>query len=209
MATHFDFQSLRIALVFACVLAAVPVTLLAQSTNSPPSSFIERKEVGNDGHSNKQGNVQSNNQGTDQRSTQNIAQSIAQNTDQNSDARLLKLNADLDDDGIIDAVKSLASLNSTDFDSNALADASKKGFSADFQAAQHARSRSSRRNACFDYMMLSPEDKDRVNQRVQSRTLGMFGTRPCDPFVSPLLERPFDDEYVEIPLKPIGSVVVR
>jgi hypothetical protein len=58
-------------------------------------------------------------------------------------------------------------------------------------------------------MLLSPEQKDRVNQKIQSRTQGAFGSRPCDPFVSDMIERPFDDEYVEIPLKPVASVILR
>jgi hypothetical protein len=120
--------------------------------------------------------------------------------------------ADLDDDGIIDAVEKLTSLRSADTkeepEKSAAGNNLEKDLTKGFRTARRV-SRPQARNTCMDYMMLSPEDREKVDLKVQSRGLGVFGTRPCDPFVSPDLERPFDNNYIEVPLLPRASVIVR
>jgi hypothetical protein len=119
-----------------------------------------------------------------------------------------RLDADADDDGIMDAVKTLPSVKSGPYNTESSAESAKKEFRAVFRQREPPKRRSAH-DSCTDYMLLSPEQKRIADQKVQSRTLGMFGSRPCDPFVSDILERPFDTEYIEIPLKPVGSVIVR
>ncbi|MBB6093747.1 hypothetical protein HNQ60_002628 [Povalibacter uvarum] len=56
---------------------------------------------------------------------------------------------------------------------------------------------------CMDYLLLKPKDQAEANLYLHGRANGAFGTHPCDPVASPLLERPLDDNYVSIPLGPV------
>ncbi len=128
----------------------------------------------------------------------------------NSNGFSAALDADIDDDGIIDAVETLvASKKIGETESQRSFDTVlRKDFSVPFHGPQRARS-GPPRSACMDYLLLAPKDREKADLKIRSRTLGVFGTRPCDPFVSPMLERPFDTDYVEVPLLPKGSVILR
>lgn len=62
----------------------------------------------------------------------------------------------------------------------------------------------SKPNACHQYMMMSPKDQQRADLRMRQQTNGLPGTHPCDPVVSPLLDRPYEREYLQL-----GPVTVR
>ena len=59
-----------------------------------------------------------------------------------------------------------------------------------------------RRRTCFDYLMLDSKDREKADRRLQARTHGVFGSHPCDPVVSTTQERPFDTDFIEVPLIP-------
>lgn len=59
------------------------------------------------------------------------------------------------------------------------------------------------RRTCFDYLLLERKDRALANQHLQTSSQnGIFGTDPCDPFVSPSLDRPFDTDFAELRLGP-------
>jgi hypothetical protein len=59
------------------------------------------------------------------------------------------------------------------------------------------------RRSCFDYLLLEPKDRAIADQHMQtSSQSGTFGTHPCDPFVSPNLDRLFDTDFAELRLGP-------
>lgn len=119
-----------------------------------------------------------------------------------------RFDADSNNDGILDSVQSLDTLKRVTIDDTKTSTNSslQKDLKAGFRNAQVRQSKP-RRNNCMDYMMLSPEEKDKVNHRIQQRTGGVFGSRPCDPYVSDMIERPFENEYVELPISPVGTVI--
>jgi hypothetical protein len=59
-------------------------------------------------------------------------------------------------------------------------------------------------SACHAYMMSSPKDQQRADMRMRQSTNGLPGTHPCDPVVSPLQDRPYEREYLQL-----GPVTVR
>ncbi|MFL6550195.1 MAG: hypothetical protein ACJ8OJ_15995 [Povalibacter sp.] len=56
---------------------------------------------------------------------------------------------------------------------------------------------------CLDYLLLDSKDQATADRYVRARTNGVFGTHPCDPVVSPLLERPFETDYAQLNLGPV------
>jgi hypothetical protein len=59
------------------------------------------------------------------------------------------------------------------------------------------------RRTCLDYVLLEPKDQALADRHMQtSSENGVFGTHPCDPFVSPNLERPFDTDFAELQFGP-------
>lgn len=54
---------------------------------------------------------------------------------------------------------------------------------------------------CFTYTKLDPADQADADLFVRARGDGVFGTHPCDPQVSPLLDRPFEDSYTKLPAR--------
>jgi hypothetical protein len=52
--------------------------------------------------------------------------------------------------------------------------------------------------------LLEPEDQVATNRYLQAETSGTFGTHPCDPIASPLLERPFENSVAVVPLGPVN-----
>jgi hypothetical protein len=60
------------------------------------------------------------------------------------------------------------------------------------------------RRTCLDYLLLEPEDQMATNRYLQAETSGTFGTHPCDPIASPLLERPFENSVAVVPLGPVN-----
>lgn len=59
------------------------------------------------------------------------------------------------------------------------------------------------RSRCLDYLLLDPKDRAAADRYVQNRTQGAFGTHPCDPLVSPRLERPFETDVAQLQLGPV------
>lgn len=59
------------------------------------------------------------------------------------------------------------------------------------------------RSRCLDYLLLDPKDRAAANRYIQNRTQGAFGTHPCDPLVSPRLERPFETDVAQLQLGPV------
>ena len=59
-----------------------------------------------------------------------------------------------------------------------------------------------RRN-CLDYLMLEPKERYKADLRLQGEANGMLGMHPCDPVMSPLLERPFESDFVQLDLGPV------
>jgi hypothetical protein len=118
------------------------------------------------------------------------------------------LDADLNDDGIIDAVATLTTVKAaTASESKQSTSEFQENLTAAFRDTPRIQ-RPSPRSSCMDYLLLSPEEQARVIQKVQTRTVAVFGTRPCEPFVSPHLERPFDTNYAEIPFFPFPGVSI-
>jgi hypothetical protein len=61
----------------------------------------------------------------------------------------------------------------------------------------------STRSGCLDYLLLDAKDQARADRYVQARTHGAYGTHPCDPVVSPLLDRPFETDVARLELGPV------
>lgn len=59
------------------------------------------------------------------------------------------------------------------------------------------------RSRCLDYLLLEPKDRAAADRYIQNRTQGAFGTHPCDPLVSPRLERPFETDVAQMQLGPV------
>jgi len=115
-------------------------------------------------------------------------------------SRTRLLGIDSNSDGIRDDVAALVdgeSIASTDGDA---ASAVRKEIAA---AARRAPAPPPRSSRCMSYLLLDPEDQAAANLYMQGRTHGVFGTNPCDPFVSPQLERPYDTDFAQIRLGPV------
>lgn len=60
-----------------------------------------------------------------------------------------------------------------------------------------------RGSRCLAYLLMEPEDQADANLYLQGHANGVFGSHPCDPVVSPLIDRPLDHNFVELPLGPV------
>jgi len=65
-------------------------------------------------------------------------------------------------------------------------------------------SKQPQRRTCMEYLLLGPSDRSKTDLRMQQRTNGVVGTHPCDPVVSPLLERPFETDFAHLDLGPVS-----
>lgn len=57
--------------------------------------------------------------------------------------------------------------------------------------------------SCLDYLLMDPKDQAAASRYIQARTNGVFGAHPCDPVVSPLIERPFETDFARLHLGPV------
>jgi hypothetical protein len=118
-----------------------------------------------------------------------------------STQRLLR-GVDADGDGIRDDVASLVDADSKT--ASKTTTTSKVRSELDDALANSGPPRvEAPRRTCLDYLLLEPKDQAAANRYLQGRTHGTFGTHPCDPIASPLLERPFDTDVAVVPLGPV------
>lgn len=62
------------------------------------------------------------------------------------------------------------------------------------------------RRTCFDYLLLEPSERERTDQYMRTSShQGIVGTHPCDPFVSPNLDRLFETDFVRLQSGPAWS----
>ena len=117
--------------------------------------------------------------------------------------RALLLGIDANNDGIRDDIQALvansaegkaAANEKTETETKLLPDLSKRGKPQMKPAG----------SPCLAYMISSPKDQQRADLRMRQTTNGMPGTHPCDPVVSPLLDRPYEREFVQV-----GPVTLR
>lgn len=127
-------------------------------------------------------------------------------------SRSLLLGVDANGNGIRDDIEAIVAKNSASQDSHTK-DAEQAATEIEEQPHQKAsivaktpktRKPQQPRNGCFEYLLREPKDRYEADLRNRQRTNGMPGTHPCDPVVSPLRERPYETEYVQI-----GPVIVR
>jgi hypothetical protein len=120
---------------------------------------------------------------------------------------LVRFDADLNGDGIFDAVQSLESIKHARINDLKSSTNSKlqNDLTVGFAKAQSG-SPPQHRNTCMDYLLLPLEEKEKIDERIQQRTGGAFGSRPCDPYVSDMVERPFESEHVEISIIPVHGL---
>jgi hypothetical protein len=59
------------------------------------------------------------------------------------------------------------------------------------------------RRTCLDYLMLDPKQRYKADLRLSSEANGVLGMHPCDPVMSPLLERPFEEDFLQLDLGPV------
>lgn len=113
------------------------------------------------------------------------------------------LGTDANNDGIRDDIQALVA-NSPE--GKAAADQKvepEKTALADFSKKSKPQMRPAG-SPCLAYMVSSPQDKQRADMRMRQSTNGVPGTHPCDPVVSPLLDRPYEREFVQV-----GPVTLR
>lgn len=117
-------------------------------------------------------------------------------------AHALLLGVDANGDGIRDdlsALESSQTVPSTDATRPSIVQRELHRALARNQTSSSAAPRS----RCLDYLLLDPKDRAAADRYVQNRTQGAFGTHPCDPLVSPRLERPFETDVAQLQLGPV------
>ena len=75
-------------------------------------------------------------------------------------------------------------------------------------ASEKAQSRNAPKDrvSCLDYTLMPLEEKDKIDQKTQSRKGGVYGPPPCDPYVSDNVVHPFDSEHVGISILPVEGL---
>nr|AQQ74864.1 hypothetical protein [uncultured bacterium] len=113
------------------------------------------------------------------------------------------LGIDADQDGIRDDLQILLDAGSTvSRDTGVLPSKVASAF-ADAFAQPPRQTPSLSGSRCLDYLLLDPKDQSAADRYIRSRSGGTFGSHPCDPFISPLIERPFDAAIVQTQLGPL------
>jgi len=112
------------------------------------------------------------------------------------------LGIDADQDGIRDDLQVLDAGSIVSRDTGVLPSKVASAF-ADALAQPPRQTRSLSGSRCLDYLLLDPKDQSAADRYIQSRSGGTFGSHPCDPFISPLIERPFDEAIVQTQLGPL------
>ena len=116
----------------------------------------------------------------------------------------LLLGADADHDGIRDDIASLVNEHGNEAaPKNGTDSKVKSELTQALTNSAAPRRPASSTPGCLDYLLLGPGHQAAANRYVQSRTTGTFGSHPCDPVASPLIERPFETDYAQLPLGPV------
>ena len=116
----------------------------------------------------------------------------------------LLVGADSDHDGIRDDVANLLSSQTNGTAAKNGTDSKVKSeLTQALTNSAAPRNTASLTPGCLDYLLLGPGHQAAANRYVQSRTTGTFGSHPCDPVASPLIERPFETDYAQLPLGPV------
>jgi hypothetical protein len=112
------------------------------------------------------------------------------------------LGIDANNDGIRDDIQALVANSPEGKAAAATRPAAEKAVLPDL--AKRAPKAPPPKSACHQYMLSSPKDQRSADLRMRQQTNGIPGTHPCDPVVSPLLDRPYEREYLQL-----GPVTVR
>jgi hypothetical protein len=118
------------------------------------------------------------------------------------------LGVDADGDGIRDDIEAIVAKDRSAFTPDSNDDKEKRSASekeralGSLSAERSVRKAPPRRN-CLDYLMLEPKQRYKADLRLQGEANGMLGMHPCDPVMSPLLERPFESDFVQLDLGPV------
>jgi hypothetical protein len=118
------------------------------------------------------------------------------------------LGVDADGDGIRDDIEAIVAKDrsASTLDSNddkEKQSASEKERALRSLSAERAVRKDPPRRNCLDYLMLEPKQRYKADLRLQGEANGMLGMHPCDPVMSPLLERPFESDFVQLDLGPV------
>jgi hypothetical protein len=124
-------------------------------------------------------------------------------------SRDLLLGVDSDGDGIRDDIEAIvaknrsatAKLTSVGVNDEP-ATSEKERALASLSEERPVRKDPPRRN-CLDYLMLEPRQRYKADLRLRAEANGVLGMHPCDPVVSPLLERPFESDFLQLDLGPV------
>jgi hypothetical protein len=134
------------------------------------------------------------------------AQTVAQESENSppSSVRTSLAGVDKNNDGIRDDIKAFVERETSTSapSSTAPSSAVTTELSSAAQRKQKIAAEPVRRS-CFDYLLLEPKDRALADQHMRTSSQnGSFGTHPCDPYVSPNLDRLFDTDFAELHLGP-------
>jgi hypothetical protein len=116
--------------------------------------------------------------------------------------RELLMGADANNDGIRDDLPELLSMEDTATMSTKPASTIERELAAALANSEAARPTAAQ-PSCLDYLLMDPKDQAAASRYIQARTNGVFGAHPCDPVVSPLIERPFETDFARLHLGPV------
>lgn len=136
--------------------------------------------------------------------TARLPQQLEQVAPKSEDSQIASVGASLvgvdrNSNGIRDDIEAFVALETkASAEPSAASSAVKTELSSALQDRKQTGAEPARRT-CLDYLLLEPKDQVRANRHLQtSSDNGIFGTHPCDPFVSPNLERPFDTGELQL-----------
>jgi hypothetical protein len=112
------------------------------------------------------------------------------------------MGADANNDGIRDDLAELLSMEDITTMSAKPASTVERELAAALANSGAARPAAAQ-PSCLDYLLMDPKDQAAANRYIQARTNGVFGAHPCDPVVSPLIERPFERDFARLYLGPV------
>lgn len=143
--------------------------------------------------------------------TANAADALQPKTEKRADiaptktvslTRASLLGVDADGDGIRDDIEAIAAKVDGADDADNKVSATQDALAA--LNEPKTVKKAPQRRTCMDYLLIGGKDRANTDLRMQQRTSGVIGAHPCDPVVSPLIERPFETDFAHLDLGPIS-----
>jgi hypothetical protein len=119
------------------------------------------------------------------------------------------LGVDTDGDGIRDDIEAIVARDRSatsavvSIAGKADSDAAKKAETLRSLGEERPVRKEPPRRNCLDYLMLEPNERYKADLRLRAEANGVLGMHPCDPVMSPLLERPFESDFLQLDLGPV------